>query len=468
MVWNANKTLSNGKYTIKNVLGEGGFGVTYLAVDSNENVVVIKTLNDAVQMRPDFSQFHQDFMNEALRLAKCNHLHIVKVYEVIQEENLWCMVMEYGGRNDLASLINQNQYLPEKNALYFTKQIGRALDYVHDLGILHRDIKPNNILIKNHQGKAQALLIDFGIAREFQQNLTQSQTPILTDGFAPIEQYDKRAKRGAFTDVYALAATLYTMVTGQIPTPATVRSVYSLTPPQELNPNISDRANKAILKGMELIPENRPQSIKEWFGLLGLSTQSKTPANQVPSTNPQVASTFYSQKQVKPKSKRLTSQIGIDYTQLKNFLAARRWQDADLETRLILLRLTGKEKTGKLRIDDLPKIPAEDLQIIDRLWVKYSDGHFGFSVQTRLWEASGRNIIKFAKIIGWWFIPDNPQQWDPRFKFYETLNFSTSSPRGHLPVFGSIGLRITPSDFLDRLFCKHYQRIFDYFRKCGL
>ncbi|MFM6026373.1 MAG: protein kinase domain-containing protein [Dolichospermum sp.] len=109
MTWNPGKILNNGKYTIQSVLGQGGFGVTYLARDTNDIQVVIKTLNDKVQNHRDFPQFQQDFVNEALRLAKCNHPHIVKVYEVIQEGNLWCMVMEYARTNDLDTLIAQEK-----------------------------------------------------------------------------------------------------------------------------------------------------------------------------------------------------------------------------------------------------------------------------------------------------------------------------------------------------------------------
>ena len=307
MTWNPGKILNNGEYTIQSVLGQGGFGVTYLARDTNDIQVVIKTLNDKVQNHRDFPQFQQDFVNEALRLAKCNHPHIVKVYEVIQEGNLWCMVMEYAGTNDLDTLIAQEKerHLSENDALYYIQQIGEALDYIHSLNppMIHRDVKPANILIRNHQGKNQAILIDFGIAREFKQNLTQSQTPFLSDGFAPIEQYDKRARRGAFTDVYALAATLYTMVTGEVPTAAPARMMFPLTPPKQINPQISDRLNQAILQGMELQPNKRPQSIEKWFDLLGLAYQGKSVK-------------IYSQSQprqlspkTKPKSSVITTQV---------------------------------------------------------------------------------------------------------------------------------------------------------------
>lgn len=457
MVWNPNKTINRGKYTIQSVLGEGGFGITYFAIDNtNGNQVVIKTLNDTVQMRPDFAQFQQDFMNEALRLAKCHHPHIVKVFEVIQEGNLWCMVMEYAGKNDLGSLIHQRGVLSESEALYYTQQIGEALGYIHSLNpsMIHRDVKPANILIRNNQGKPQAILIDFGIAREFKQNLTQSQTPILSDGFAPIEQYDKRAKRGSFTDVYALAATLYAMVTGEMPTAAPARMMFSLTPPQQINPNMSDRLNQAILKGMELRPEDRPQYIGEWFNLLGLAYQGKSP--QI-SNNGQ--NNLQNQGQ-QIQNNNLKSAKGIDYTKLQDYLSSKKWQDADIETRLILLKIAGKEKEGKLNTNDLPKIPAQDLQIIDRLWVEFSNGHFGFSVQRRIWEASARNWLNFARMVGWCSFLGYP-------KTYEKLNFSTSSPKGHLPVFGVIGLQFE-GIFVAGQYIGLYNKIFSYFQDCGL
>lgn len=95
MVWASGQKLQSEKYTIEERIGEGGFGVTYCARDNNGRRVVIKTLNDSVQRRSDFTKFQQDFLNEAIKLAKCNHPHVVRIHEVIQEENLWCIVMEY-------------------------------------------------------------------------------------------------------------------------------------------------------------------------------------------------------------------------------------------------------------------------------------------------------------------------------------------------------------------------------------
>ncbi len=273
MAWLSGQELQNGKYTIEKELGEGGFGITYRARDNQGNFVVIKTLNDAIQKRADFAKFQQDFLNEAIKLAKCSHPHIVQIYEVIHENDLWCMVMEYIDGEDLGTLVENQGILSETEALRYIQQIGSALTVVHDNGLLHRDIKPQNIMLR--AGKSEAVLIDFGIAREFSQNLTQTHTQMLADGFAPIEQYDKRAKRGAFTDVYALAATLYSVLTGELPTISPMRAIGTeLEEAKKINSSISDKVNHAIIKGMELKPENRSQSINEWLSLLNIQKTS--------------------------------------------------------------------------------------------------------------------------------------------------------------------------------------------------
>jgi serine/threonine protein kinase len=273
MAWLSGQELQDGKYTIEKELGEGGFGITYRARDNHGNFVVIKTVNDAIQKRADFTKFQQDFLNEAIKLAKCSHPHIVQIYEVIHENDLWCMVMEYIDGEDLGTIVENQGILSETEALRYIQQIGSALTVVHDNGLLHRDIKPQNIMLRS--GKSEAVLIDFGIAREFSQNLTQTHTQMLADGFAPIEQYDKKAKRGAFTDVYALAATLYSVLTGELPTISPMRAIGTeLEEAKKINSSISDKVNQAIIKGMELKPENRSQSINEWLSLLNIQKTS--------------------------------------------------------------------------------------------------------------------------------------------------------------------------------------------------
>lgn len=274
MAWQEGKTLSNGRYIINKKLGEGGFGITYLAKDTrNNNDVAIKTLNDDLRNRSDFMKLQEDFKKEAERLRRCTHPHIVKIHDLFLEENLFSIfsrflginpklyiVMEYISEENLKNVISKRGALPEAEALKYIQQIGNALKIVHEQGLLHRDIKPENIMLRKDKS---AVLIDFGIAREFLPDITLKHTVMCTPFYAPPEQFNSEAKRDAYTDIYALAATLYVLLVGRIPEGWT-----RLQPPKSLNPSISNQVNKAILKGMESKPEDRPKSVQEWLQML--------------------------------------------------------------------------------------------------------------------------------------------------------------------------------------------------------
>ncbi|MGB6299208.1 MAG: serine/threonine-protein kinase [Rivularia sp. (in: cyanobacteria)] len=202
-LWKPGQELQNGKFTIQKVLGGGGFGITYSAIDTNtNNIVAIKTLNPIYESKGNFEQQQVKFVQEAFRLKGCSHSHIVKVFEVIKKNGLWGMVMEYIQGEDLAVYINKHGKLSEVEALKYINQVGTALEYIHQQGMLHRDVKPNNIVLRQNQ--QEAVLIDFGLAREFDLDKTGSMTNSMTEGYAPIEQYERRGKFGAYTDVYAV------------------------------------------------------------------------------------------------------------------------------------------------------------------------------------------------------------------------------------------------------------------------
>ncbi|MBD2041381.1 serine/threonine-protein kinase [Microcoleus sp. FACHB-672] len=405
MVWHPGHQLYGNRYVIEKKLGQGGFGITYLAKDRQGKPVVIKTLKDEVMDNPDFADFRDkykhDFRDEALRLAVCRHPHIVQIENVFHHESLPCIAMEYIEGEDLSRRVKTCGVLSEMEALQYIQQIGEALTIVHDKGLLHRDLNPKNIMVRSHL--SEAVLIDFGIAREFIPDLTQTHTVGGTQGYAPIEQYEKRERRGEFTDVYALAATLYYLLTGQVPLPAWKRSIRdSLQPPAHFNQRISGPMNDAILAGMALHAENRPQSVQDWLKLFKLDTDD------------------------------LRSEKGIDYRQLRDYLKAGSWKEADKETAQLMLKAGNREKEGWLRGEDIHNFPCTDLRTIDQLWVKYSNGHFGFSVQKRFWlEAGGkidyRNESHLGDLVGW--------RVNGAKKYYNELTFSLKAPEGHLPFF---------------------------------
>lgn len=287
MVWQRGKKLFGDRYTIESILGEGGMGITYLAKNQRSELRVIKTIREDIienpAWKPYLNKILEDFRDEAIRLAVCRHPYIVEIKTTFDEENLPCIAMEYIQGEDLGKYLRRMGVLSEAEALQYIQQIGDALKVIHRRGLLHRDIKPGNIIIR--QGKSEAVLIDFGIAREFIPNEVQKHTVYRTPGFAPPEQYQGSALRGEFIDVYALAATLYTIITGVIPPSAEDRGKKTLLkPPQELNPHISDRTNQAVMRGMALNANYRPQSVIEWLQLLEKPIHENKSASSVPPT----------------------------------------------------------------------------------------------------------------------------------------------------------------------------------------
>jgi len=265
------------KYTIERELGKGRFGITYLARDKNGEFWVIKTLSDDLLnqlSQPEIDRLQDKFWQEAVNLAKCKHPHIVKVQETFREGQLVCLVMEYIQGKDLAKLTTK--IWSEAEVLPYIRQIGEALKVVHENGLVHRDIKPDNIMVRD--GKSEAVLIDFGLAKGFDNPLTTVNATTV-DGFAPMELYDVDAERGAYTDVYSLAATLYFLLTKEVPPSAEKRSrnKAKLVPPKEINSQISDKVDQAIREGMRLAAEERPQTMQEWLDLLGLKSAMPMP-----------------------------------------------------------------------------------------------------------------------------------------------------------------------------------------------
>ncbi|MDJ0676884.1 MAG: bifunctional serine/threonine-protein kinase/formylglycine-generating enzyme family protein [Calothrix sp. MO_167.B42] len=291
MVWSRGKSLFGNHYVIESKLGEGGVGITYLAKNRRGELRVIKTLREQIlnapAWQPHQGKLKQDFKDEALRLSFCRHPHIVEIENLFDDGSFPCMVMEYIQGEDLGKIIITKGALSEAEALLYIRQIGEALTVVHERGLLHRDLKPSNIMMR--QGKQEAVLIDFGIARQFIPGVIQQHTVARTPGFAPPEQYLPDGERGEYIDVYGLAATLYSLLTGQLPAPAEARlQNKNLIPPQSFYPSISNRVNEAILKGMAMTYQFRPQSVEEWLDLLCGEVITPTPLKTPPvQTSPQ-------------------------------------------------------------------------------------------------------------------------------------------------------------------------------------
>ncbi|KAB8332076.1 protein kinase [Scytonema tolypothrichoides VB-61278] len=282
------KTLQSGKYTINQEIGRGGFGITFKATHNFLNqVVVIKTLNEKLRQHPDYVKFERQFQDEARRLATCIHPNIVRVSDFFVEDRLPYMVMEYIPGETLAeAYVMPGIPLPEDKAIHYISQIAAALQVVHQNGLLHRDVKPDNIILR--EGTQEVILIDFGIAREFHNGVKQTHTGIVSEGYSPIEQYLSQATRSPATDVYGLAATLYALLTAQVPIPALLRDREQMPSPRELQPHLSAAINQAIIRGMATDARFRPQSVQEWLLLLPDNRQSGVHQSLVTSVVPTI------------------------------------------------------------------------------------------------------------------------------------------------------------------------------------
>ncbi|MDO5497979.1 MAG: serine/threonine-protein kinase, partial [Alistipes sp.] len=271
-------TLSSGKYVILSRLGEGGFGITYKAMQVGLNkIVCIKEYFLAgrcvrragtpfVEIQGDntatYMKYQEAFVKEARMLSDFHHPNIVNVTDVFSENNTSYMVMDFIEGMSLQKIVDDNGPLSYPQAVNYMAQIASAVGYVHQRHVLHRDIKPDNIMITADH---KAILIDFGSAREFEHDKTQAHTSMITHGYAPTEQYTTKSRKGSYTDIYAIGATLYFVLTGQVPMEAGARLTEKMTEPRVLNHSIPPEANRTILKAMQIKAENRHQTIDEFM-----------------------------------------------------------------------------------------------------------------------------------------------------------------------------------------------------------
>lgn len=283
MVLSQGQQLQKGQYTIERELGHSRFSITYLATNADGERWVIKVLDPQVlaSLSPEEKARQETlFWQEAVKLAKCSRTpHIARAEMPFKEGDLLCLPVEYLGGTSLAD--RPEPILTESVALNYIQQLGEALTVVHRENLVHRDIRPANIFLRLQDGKVEAVLTNFELALECDTELTRARTKERTDGFSPPELYVSGEAIRPYTDVYSLAATLYEMLTGEVPVNATSRG-QTLPSPQNKNPDISGKTAKAILQGMELVATKRPQSVTAWLEQLGITTGQESETSLMP------------------------------------------------------------------------------------------------------------------------------------------------------------------------------------------
>ena len=291
-----NTLLQGGKYKIIKTLGQGGFGITYLAkqrvsvagalgtIDAEIEVTVkeffMKELcnrdetssavtvpsTDSAELAELVEKFRQKFIKEAKNISKLNHSHVIKVLDVFEENGTAYYVMEYIEGGSLSDLIEEKGTLTEEETLKYTRQIASALQYIHSLNMNHLDVKPGNVLLRQN---GDAVLIDFGMSKNYDVAGDQTtSSPIgVSVGYAPLEQL-RVGGLGTFspaTDIYSLGATMFKMLMGQTPPEAT--AIFDEGLP-DLPAEVSGTTKKVIEKAMQPRRKERYQTIEEFLTAL--------------------------------------------------------------------------------------------------------------------------------------------------------------------------------------------------------
>ncbi len=283
-----NSTLQGGKYRIIERLGQGNFGITYLAEDpSLEGKVAIKELffkGDCCRddstcnvmtipawcNREIVERSKQKFIKEARTIFSLNHPNIVRILDVFEENGTAYYVMEYIEGESLGDMVKRRGAIPEAEALGYVKDVASALEYIHSKNINHLDIKPGNLMKGNEDGRI--IVIDFGVAKQYDAVTSEgtTTTPVgISHGYSPVEQYSKNGVQtfSPQSDVYALAATLFKLLTGNTP-PEAIEILSEGLPVDELQEkHISRHVISAIAMAMKGRHE-RTQSVAEFISNL--------------------------------------------------------------------------------------------------------------------------------------------------------------------------------------------------------
>jgi serine/threonine protein kinase len=262
------------EYRIERLLGVGGFGLTYLAIDTNLNLrvavkeylpadIAVRNPDNSVvpssaEVAEDFMWGKRRFLDESRTLAEFRHPNIVRVMRFFEAKGGAYMVMEYVEGDALPDWIKLRRPLPEDQVAALAGPLLEGLQVIHNAGYIHRDIKPGNIYVR-YDGSP--VLLDFGSARQKSNELTA----IVTPGYAPFEQYHTQGRQGPWSDLYAFAGVLYWMVTGERPLEAAARVRQDTMPPAV---QAADRYRAEFLAAIDwaLTPheDDRPKSVHEW------------------------------------------------------------------------------------------------------------------------------------------------------------------------------------------------------------
>lgn len=291
-------TILNGRYTVGETVGVGGFGIVYKAYDpSKESVVAIKEffmsrfmtraegLKNVIINRKSLEEYNYRktrFLREARTQAKfVSHKSIVNVYDYFEENNTAYFVMEYLPGQNLKEYIKSipGNRIEIPFAIEVANEVGKALQSIHKEGIIHKDIAPDNIFICTGK-EIRIKVMDFGAA-ELGDETDEYVDVVMKPGYSPKEQYDKNGNIGPWSDIYSLGATMYTMLTGIVPPESTNRVKNdTLLPIQEINPMVPDYLSNVIMRAMDIDVHMRFKDMEEFLKALNQEKKVRDPKKE--------------------------------------------------------------------------------------------------------------------------------------------------------------------------------------------
>ncbi|MDJ0556940.1 MAG: GUN4 domain-containing protein [Microcoleaceae cyanobacterium MO_207.B10] len=427
------KLLLAERYRAVKIIGQGGFGRTFKAVDEfkpSQPYCVIKQFFPQAQGTQNVEKAAELFAQEAVRLESLGkHSQIPELLAFFTQDNRQYLIQEFIEGENLQQELEKVGAFNEAQILQLLNDLLPVLKFIHSQKVIHRDIKPENIIRRPNSGsgkKSELVLVDFGAAKYVSPNpLSVTGTVIGSTGYAAPEQAVGKAIFAS--DIYSFGVTCIHLLTQVLPFELFDVSENDWVWRDFLTAPISDNLGKVLDRMIVGATKRRFQSVEEILAVIQPDVVDVLPVQeQISNVSPSLSI----------REVDLSSEVGVTYHKLRDFLANQKWQEADRETTKLMFKITHSESKGRLSISSINNFPCTDLETINKLWVKYSNGKFGFSVQREIWESFGSQnfyltfyltVEKFGDRLGWHSIIG--------WTNYDNLIFDLEkAPKGHLPA----------------------------------
>ncbi|MEP0870202.1 serine/threonine-protein kinase [Trichocoleus desertorum AS-A10] len=443
-------------------LGRGGFGRTFLAIDEDlpfKPLCVIKQLHVPRHTGSHFTKAVELFHREAMRLQELGEYpQIPRLLAHFEQEKRLYLVQAWISGQTLAQELHEQGRFSEGKIWELLQDLLPVLQFIHQHQVIHRDIKPANIIRYSRtptlpQGSSgwsglsasgidpaarslveslsdrKLVLIDFGVAKSLASPTPCTGTIIGSPEYMPPEQI--KGKVVPASDLYSLGVTCIHLLT-QVPALDMFDIANNHWAWRDFllkGTKISDRLGQILDKLLQEAISQRYQSVDEVLQAINASqiTSQLTSVQARALHLSPLTSASARSSAVTPAHcpGQLSSAIGVDYTKLRDLLAAAHWKEADQETWAVLCQALGKPLGRYLLPGDLSKLPCEDLQSIDGLWMKHSQRRFGWTVQVQVYQSVGGDYGSFCQRVCWPLHNSTSS--------YSSLKFNRSAPIGHLP-----------------------------------